>query len=303
MRSHQGSILVPMVIIMVIGAVGAAYVARYFSVTAHQAVGLRQSRLAAFEVDQRLAYISSLLNRAAHDLDPLPANIAAAVTEQQAHVVDGMKIMTSDVSISVTQPAPAMVRQHFVRFPLLRRQPPAPIISRNNLPAPVTLTVEMPPGQAGEWVATRPQDLMLWLLSAPEVVTDENKHIDTCAGLDHTARGVYVINSNCELAPLQIIGSAQAPVFLVIKNADLHMPPDSRLWGTVVSDADDNTSLRTIVMAPTAQIMGALLINHQITTGSALNIAYKPDVLATLQNAPYMQLHQDVAGTWRDFPL
>lgn len=125
--------------------------------------------------------------------------------------------------------------------------------------------------------------------------------VDSCGSLGPDSHGAYWVDGDCSLRAGLAIGSAAAPVVLVIANGRL-IADANLISGLVMLFVHDGGSLG-FVASHGASIAGALVANAalDIPSGSYV-IRPDPAVAAALQsgvNAPL--LLTPVPGSWRDY--
>jgi hypothetical protein len=111
------------------------------------------------------------------------------------------------------------------------------------------------------------------------------------------------VHGDCELDVRQHIGSEHTPVILILAEAALLMPNESRVFGMVIYISTHLPAVpKRIVMATGAHISGTLLLLSSIDNDmSQLVIRYHTDLLARLQQDDDMQRLGKISGSWRDF--
>jgi hypothetical protein len=191
----------------------------------------------------------------------------------------------------------ARLRRSFQLRPLLRRSPETPVTVAGAAALVGGVSIVAPDGitaqSAGSGIDTLsrlfgPVDLDALRASA--------QMLDDCTTLGPGSHGLSWIRGDCTLATGGAIGSAAAPVILVIDSGTAHIEGPAELFGILVLRGG-NTSLRQ--SNDTFALHGALMADGDLDLAAeSLSIQYEPDVLR-----PLLQLTGpliEVAGSWTD---
>jgi len=227
---------------------------------------------------------------------------------------------------SPTGDARARIRQQFSWLALYPELPPAAVLAPELAPAPLAsptppgassseLEVDMPQAPVitsaamqhyldGLFVAQGEQGARIhWL---------EDQASETLQGCDDvspTSSGLILVVGSC--VPAGSVGSAAAPVILLIRDGSFYLQGSSVLSGVVIlyssisptgSSGDANTALGTVHLADSARIEGALISQLPLAGDPRqLNIRYRPRILQQMQErANFFRLVR-VTGSWRDW--
>ncbi|MEW9798749.1 hypothetical protein [Alteromonas sp. CYL-A6] len=253
---------------------------------------------------------------------------------QSTHITDaGVPLESYAVSLRYGDADSLVVSQQAVRYPILLRRPPAALISSTPLPAGLTVQVYAD-GVPAVWSAhkiagirlsrcdsdalhsclpdtitspaTFPEDMIDWLFGQPAPVLSAAMFptislITGCDSADTDSVPVLWIEAHCRLSPGQTLGSASAPVLLIIQNGRLTLPEGSKIVGMVLMLQRDSARRYTVIMADTASLTGTLVSLTQLDASSRLNLIYRPDVLSRLQQTPALRAITLIPGSWHDF--
>tara|TARA_R110000772_G_scaffold27658_9_gene70220 strand:+ start:449 stop:1573 length:1125 start_codon:yes stop_codon:yes gene_type:complete len=133
--------------------------------------------------------------------------------------------------------------------------------------------------------------------------SEASKIVNDCEEATLGDSRVIWVHGDCELDVRQHIGSEHTPVILILAEAALLMPNESRVFGMVIYISTHLPAVpKRIVMATGAHISGTLLLLSSIDNDmSQLVIRYHTDLLARLQQDDDMQRLGKISGSWRDF--
>ncbi|MBD3587295.1 hypothetical protein HHX48_16285 [Salinimonas sp. HHU 13199] len=300
MKRNTGSVLIPLLILMIICAGGTAYVTHLISVNSQQALGLRTYLASRTSTDNDLKSVSSLLKETGHDVSILPSDVVSHITEQQILPISQGSIVLTSVVIGHQDNQLTSVAAQYVRYPWIKQLPSQPIVSTSQSDPALSMHAHSLSQVASTPVAY-PQNLKSWLLSAPDALNTLPQTIADCTELDASSQGAFIVDGECTISEEQVVGSPTQPVLLIVRQSHFSMQDNSQLWGILYHTASSENDLSRIDVPATAAISGAVLIDHKLAPGSTLNINYAPGVLASLRTLPSLQLHHYVAGSWRDF--
>ena len=130
-----------------------------------------------------------------------------------------------------------------------------------------------------------------------------------CEDVTPESSGLILIVGSC--VPAGSVGSAAAPVILLIRDGSFYLQDSSVLFGVVIlyssttsgdSSGDADAALGSVHLADGSRIEGAL-ISQQPLAGDPrqLNIRYEPRILQRMQEgASFFRLVR-VTGSWRDW--
>jgi len=224
---------------------------------------------------------------------------------------------------SPTGDARARIRQQFSWLALYPELPPTAVLAPELAPAPlappdasISEPVEAEPQAPiipsaamqqyldGLFVAQREQGARIqWL-------EDQASEIrQGCEDVTPESSGLILIVGSC--VPAGSVGSAAAPVILLIRDGSFYLQDSSVLFGVVIlyssttsgdSSGDADAALGSVHLADGSRIEGAL-ISQQPLAGDPrqLNIRYEPRILQRMQEgASFFRLVR-VTGSWRDW--
>ena len=111
--------------------------------------------------------------------------------------------------------------------------------------------------------------------------------------------GLVMISGHCQLSGE--VGTANAPLLLVVEQGTLQLSEASRLHGLLLLLAPSHGSA-TLSFANQSGIEGAVVVDGELViNGSWGNILYDPVTLRALQRLPQTQRLIRVPGSWRDW--
>lgn len=231
---------------------------------------------------------------------------------------------------SPTGDAHARIRQQFSWLALYPELPPTAVLAPELAPAP--LASPTPPGvSSSEPEVDMPQAPIIPSAAMQHYLDElfvaqgeqgarihwlEDQASETLQGCDEvspTSSGLILIVGSC--VPAGSVGSADAPVILLIRDGSFYLQGSSVLYGVVVlysstgpdnsedlAIPDDRVPLGTVHLAEGSRIEGAL-ISQQSLAGDPhrLDVRYRPRILRRMQEgASFFRLVR-VAGSWRDW--
>jgi hypothetical protein len=130
-----------------------------------------------------------------------------------------------------------------------------------------------------------------------------------CDGLNARSSGLILVLGNC--IPTGSIGSAEAPVILMIRDGGLYLQGSDTidglviLYSAVVDEADSDTShpiSPSVQLLDASGIEGALLSQYALAGDSRrLPIQFAPQTLQRMQEIPTFYRLVSVTGSWRDW--
>ena len=120
-----------------------------------------------------------------------------------------------------------------------------------------------------------------------------------CGELSSSSQGLIMIFGDCQLSGE--VGTANAPLLLVVEQGALLLSEASRLHGLLLLMAPSHGSA-TLSFASQSTIEGAVVVDGElIVNGNRGNILYDPATLRALQLMPQTQRLVRVPGSWRDW--
>ena len=103
-----------------------------------------------------------------------------------------------------------------------------------------------------------------------------------CDGLDETSTGLYIVHGDCK--PGKTIGSADAPVTLVVWDGDLVINGNTNIYGIVFMYSSGSINPK-IQLTGGATVYGALVATDGIdNSAGSYTAVYDADVLANIEN-------------------
>ena len=144
--------------------------------------------------------------------------------------------------------------------------------------------------------------------SVKAMAATHNQVASNCAGLDNTAGQkfrLWWITGDCNMGPLQVIGSADDPVILV-DDHELNMSGGGAIIHGLayLFDNPDSVNTPSAQFVGTPSIMGAFVsdIGGNALQGS-YSIVYQPGILDNLstENDSANYSIAFIPGSWRDF--
>jgi hypothetical protein len=222
--------------------------------------------------------------------------------------------------------AQARVRQQVGWMPLFPDLPPTALLAPGLYPRDDSATANVEPEAA---------EFPLPSLNAPIITTEEMQgYLDQlfmpqgekgarirwledqassqqqgCDGLNARSSGLILVLGNC--IPTGSIGSAEAPVILMIRDGGLYLQGSDTidglviLYSAVVDEADSDTSRPispSVQLLDASGIEGALLSQYALAGDSRrLPIQFAPQTLQRLQELPTFYRLVSVTGSWRDW--
>ena len=228
---------------------------------------------------------------------------------------------------SPTGDARARIRQQFSWLALYPELPPTAVLAPELAPAPLA----PPDASISEPVEAEPQAPIIPSAAMQHYLDglfvaqgeqgariqwleDQASEIrQGCEDVTPESSGLILIVGSC--VPAGSVGSAAAPVILLIRDGSFYLQDSSVLFGVVIlyssttsgdssgdADADEGAALGTVHLADGSRIEGAL-ISQQPLAGDPrqLNIRYEPRILQRMQEgASFFRLVR-VTGSWRDW--
>ncbi|QCZ93014.1 hypothetical protein [Salinimonas iocasae] len=300
MGRYKGSVLIPLLVIMVICAGCAVFATHLISVNSKQSLGLRKHLESRLDSVNHLNNVSRLLKQSGHDANELPLDVASYITGQEKFTVDQADILVT--SVSVFHPANKYVKTaaSYILYPWIKQLPSAAVVSARTLPAAANIMSNSLP-VTPSILSAYSNDMKTWFLSAPDAVTTLPEPIADCAMLDKYSQGAFVVETTCTISKGQVVGSPAHPVLLIVRQSNFSMQDNSQFWGILYQSAVTKNDLSRISVPDTSAIYGAILIDHKLSPVSHVNVIYHPDILTKLRAHPSLQLHHRVPGSWRDF--
>ena len=157
---------------------------------------------------------------------------------------------------------------------------------------------------------TFPDDLLWYLFGEPN--TDEGWanmfdngaiSIPNCSSLGATSTGIFIVDVgvDCDFTA-SLIGSAGAPVVLIVRDGDLTMNGGLVFNGIIFAHSDDPSNPPRVKANGTATVNGSLIANAPIDiTSGTFNVKYDQSVLDGVQQGASFQTTKMVPGSWRDW--
>lgn len=196
--------------------------------------------------------------------------------------------------------ARARVRRSFQLRPLLRRVPESPLMTTGTASLEGAVTVVAPEGVMGQSIRPGPDVLSLVFGPAPaEALLSLAQAYDDCSSLGPASRGFHWIRGECALTAGGLVGSAAAPIVLVVEPGAMRIDGPMEVFGMVVlRPKADGTSTLHQVDGP-ATLHGALVSGNNLRLVTEdFSLQYETDVFE-----PLMQLAgppSEVPGSWTD---
>ncbi len=224
---------------------------------------------------------------------------------------------------SPTGDARARIRQQFSWLALYPELPPTAVLAPELAPAPLA----PPDASISEAVEAEPQAPIIPSAAMQHYLDglfvaqgeqgariqwleDQASEIrQGCEDVTPESSGLILIVGSC--VPAGSVGSAAAPVILLIRDGSFYLQDSSVLFGVVIlyssttsgdSSGDADAALGSVHLADGSRIEGAL-ISQQPLAGDPrqLNIRYEPRILQRMQEgASFFRLVR-VTGSWRDW--
>ncbi len=224
---------------------------------------------------------------------------------------------------SPTGDARARIRQQFSWLALYPELPPTAVLAPELAPAPLA----PPDASISEPVEAEPQAPIIPSAAMQHYLDglfvaqgeqgariqwleDQASEIrQGCEDVTPESSGLILIVGSC--VPAGSVGSAAAPVILLIRDGSFYLQDSSVLFGVVIlyssttsgdSSGDADAALGSVHLADGSRIEGAL-ISQQPLAGDPrqLNIRYEPRILQRMQEgASFFRLVR-VTGSWRDW--
>ena len=196
--------------------------------------------------------------------------------------------------------AHARVRRSFQLRPLLRRAPPAALVTTGTATLEGAVTIVAPEGVASQATAPGSDALALAFGSTPPDALRRLAQVhDDCTALGSASTGFHWIRGACVLGPGGAIGSSAAPVLVVVESGDVRIEGPTELFGMLVlrSDAD---GISTVQQADgPGALHGALVSDRDLQmVAEDFTLHYEAEVLGplTLLAGPPIE----VPGSWTD---
>lgn len=227
---------------------------------------------------------------------------------------------------SPTGDARARIRQQFSWLALYPELPPTAVLAPELLPVPLTLSTPpdasiREPADVESQAPIMPSATMqryLDNLFVPQgergarIRWLEDQASETrqgCKDVTPESSGLILIVGSC--VPAGNVGSAAAPVILLIRDGSFYLQGSSVLSGVVIlysstrpadSSGDANTALGMVHLADSARIEGALISQLPLAGDPRqLNIRYRPRILQRMKEESTFFRLVRVTGSWRDW--
>lgn len=228
---------------------------------------------------------------------------------------------------SPTGDARARIRQQFSWLALYPELPPTAVLAPELAPAPLA---PPPDASINEPVAAEPQapsipsaDMQHYLDGLFVAQGEQGARIhwledqasetrQGCEEVTPESSGLILIVGSC--VPAGSVGSAAAPVILLIRDGSFYLQDSSVLFGVVIlyssttsadssGDADaEGAPLGTVHLADGSRIEGALISQLPLAGDPyRLDVRYRPRILRRMQEGTRFFRLVRVAGSWRDW--
>ncbi len=153
-----------------------------------------------------------------------------------------------------------------------------------------------------------PKDMLNYIFGVPDtaagMATLEGRAkaiLSGCSSLNASSTGFYIVDGECK--PSGTVGSAAAPVVVLLRNGDLVLGANIKLHGLLFAyDSDPATLDYDIKMNGTASVNGALISNYPPgKANGTYNAVYDPAALNTIQIGQQFITVSRIPGSWRDW--
>ena len=117
-----------------------------------------------------------------------------------------------------------------------------------------------------------------------------------------TSSLVIWVRGDCHIPSSETIGALKHPVLLVVEKGDFTLDTHAQIYGLVVILSDSSMPANAkATIASSAELVGAIVSNEDISTFFDGHINFDISVLRTLQYSSGLQKMQPIPGSWHDF--
>lgn len=191
-------------------------------------------------------------------------------------------------------------RRSFQLRPLLRRLPGSPVAAAGAANLAGAVTVTAPDGVPIQSVGTGTDALSR--LSGPmpiDALRATAQTLADCAALGAGSHGLLWVRGDCVVSGGGAIGSASAPVVVVVDSGAARFEAPTDFFGILVLRSPGGAAAAFHQSNGPSTLHGALMADGDLElVGENLSIAYEPDVLQPLLQLPGPLT--EVAGSWTD---
>ncbi len=122
-----------------------------------------------------------------------------------------------------------------------------------------------------------------------------------CSSLGPASTGLIIVDGDCK--PSSNVGSATAPVILIVRNGNLAVNGNTVLYGLVFAYSSNPATAGTDVkLTGGAIVHGAMVSNYQLgNANGTYDAKYDASVLSNISNGAAFQIVNQVPGSWRDW--
>ena len=194
----------------------------------------------------------------------------------------------------------ARLRRSFQLRPLLRRPPESPVSAAGAANLAGAVSVTAPDGVPIQSVGIG-TDALSRLFGPMQIdaLRATAQTLDDCAALGAGSHGLLWIRGDCVVTSASAIGSASAPVVLVVDSGAMSFEVPTDFFGILVLRASAGEAAAFRQSNGPSTLHGALMADGDLElVGENLTIAYEPDVLQPLLQLPGPLT--EVAGSWTD---
>ncbi len=155
---------------------------------------------------------------------------------------------------------------------------------------------------------TFPTDLVWYLFNEKDdaagwanLEARATQKLTSCASLGPASTGLIIVDGECK--PSGDVGSTAAPVVLIVRNGDLTVNGNQKLYGLVFAYSSAPASATTDVkLTGGAIVNGALVANYQLGhANGTYDARYDAAVLSNIENGAAYQVISLIPGSWRDW--
>lgn len=201
---------------------------------------------------------------------------------------------------SADDSARARVRRSFRLRPLLIGAPDSPLTTTGTPTIDGAVTIVAPEGVAAESIASERDVLSLVFgPTTPEALQAVAQVHGDCTTLGSASRGFHWIRGACTLSTGGAVGSAAAPVVLVVESGTMQIDGPMEFFGIIVlrPQADGSSTMQ--------QVDGPMALHGALVASGGLRVSADDLALQYDTNvfAPLMQLAgppSEVPGSWTD---
>ncbi|GGD66395.1 hypothetical protein [Lacimicrobium alkaliphilum] len=153
-----------------------------------------------------------------------------------------------------------------------------------------------------------PNDLMEYLFNVPQsewshLRADADQRLVDCSTLSAGSVGLIWVDGQCTLNAGNVVGSADAPVILIVSDGDISMKGGARVFGILFSFRKSETLADfEIDMTGNAVVVGAVVSNHPVGhANGSYKAVYGADVLQSIEQHQAFKRIGRIPGSWRDY--